>query len=253
MSSTSTVSIDLTGRTALITGGTRGIGKSIADKLAAAGATLILTGTKAAEIDRLNSEKTTGNISYMQVDFSDEKSVAAFLEKVSALEKIDILINNAGVNRINLNVDTTLEDFNFLSDINVKGPYLLSREVSKIMKKHRYGKIINLTSIWSAITRPGRSIYTANKWAVAGLTKTLAIELAPDNILVNSVGPGFTLTEMTATTNTAEEIQKLSDMIPMKRMAQPEEIANLVLFLSSDLNTYLTGQNIIIDGGYTNV
>ena len=121
------------------------------------------------------------------------------------------------------------------------------------MKKNGYGRIVNITSIWSVITRPGRSIYTTAKFAIAGLTKTLAIELAEYNILVNSVGPGFTITELTATTNTSEEIKKITDIIPIKRMAQPIEIANTILFLCSDLNTYLTGQNIIVDGGYTNV
>ncbi|MEI7682357.1 MAG: SDR family oxidoreductase, partial [Betaproteobacteria bacterium] len=102
-------------------------------------------------------------------------------------------------------------------------------------------------------TRPGRSLYTSNKVAIAGLTKTLAIELAEHNILVNSVARGFTLTELTEQTNTPDELKKLSDMIPIKRMAKPDEIANLVLYLSSGLNSYLTGQNVVIDGGYTNV
>lgn len=253
MNGITNVNIDLTGKIVLITGGTRGIGKAIANRYLDAGATLILTGTKVEEVDKLNAESTDGKISYLQVDFTDEKSVALFLEKIAAMPRIDVLINNAGVNKIALNTETTLDDFNYLSDINVKAPYLLSREVSKIMKVNGYGRIINITSIWSAITRSGRSIYTANKWAVAGLTKTLAVELAANGILVNSVGPGFTETELTMTTNTAEEIEKITSVIPIRRMAQPVEIANLILFLGSELNSYMTGQNLIIDGGYTNV
>ncbi len=251
--SKSNIKIDLTGQIALITGGTRGIGKAIADAFLQAGASVILTGTKQSEIDRLNNENTLGTVSYLQVDFSNNDSTDLFLSKIQAMDRIDILVNNAGINKINLNVDTATEDYDLLNNVNVKGPYLLCREVSKLMKRNKYGRIVNITSIWSAVTRSGRSLYTASKWAIAGLTKTLAVELAPDEILVNSVGPGFTLTELTATTNTPEEIEKMAAIIPMKRFAQPSEIANVILFLSSSLNSYLTAQNIIIDGGYTNV
>lgn len=250
----SQVIIDLKGRMALITGGTRGIGKAIADRFLEAGASIILTGTKMAEIEKLNA--ANGNperVSYLQVDFTDQVSVNDFIAEISKRPRIDILVNNAGINKIALNTETSTEDFDLLNDVNVKGPYITCREVSKIMKKQGYGRIVNVTSIWSAITRPGRSIYTTTKFAVAGLTKTLAIELAADNIMVNAVAPGFTLTELTATTNTAEELKKITDIIPIKRMAQPVEIANTVLFLCSELNSYMTGQNIIVDGGYTNV
>jgi 3-oxoacyl-[acyl-carrier protein] reductase len=251
--SISQVKIDLSGKIALITGGTRGIGKAIADKFLDAGASVILTGTKIDEIERLNSGNTSERIKYLQADFSNHISTSEFLATLQTFDKIDILINNAGVNKISLNTETTLEDYVFLNDVNLKAPYLLCREISKLMKTNGYGRIVNITSIWSAITRSGRSLYTATKWGIVGLTKTLSVELAPYGILVNSVGPGFTLTELTATTNTPQEIEKIAEIIPMKRFAQPVEIANLVLFLSSGLNSYLTGQNIIIDGGYTNV
>lgn len=249
----SPIEINLGGKIALITGGTRGIGAAIADQFLLAGATVILTGTDSDTIEKLNSANKNPLVSYKAVDFSNTTSTESFISWVQDMPCIDILVNNAGINKIAANTETTTEDFDTLQSVNVKGPYLTCREVSKIMKKNRYGRIVNVTSIWSTITRPGRSLYTSNKFAVSGLTKTLAIELAEHNILVNSVGPGFTLTELTATTNTEEELKKISDMIPIKRMAQPIEIANLILFLSSNLNSYLTGQNIIIDGGYTNV
>ena len=252
MNSTSNITIDLSGKVALITGGTRGIGKAIADRFLEAGATVILTGTQSGEINRLNDEKSE-RATYLQVDFTDQHSIDSFLQTIATYSKIDILINNAGINKIALNTETTNADFDLLNDVNVKAPYILCREVSKLMKKNGYGRIVNVTSIWSTITRPGRSLYTAAKFAITGLTKTLAVELAEHNILVNSVGPGFTMTELTASTNTPEEIKKITDIIPIKRMAQPVEIANTILFLSSDLNSYLTGQNIIVDGGYTNV
>jgi len=253
MKKLSSVEIKLSGKVALITGGTRGIGRAIAQSLLAAGATVMVTGTKLSEIEKLNDENALDRIQYLQVDFSSESSISAFLEHLGKQNVIDILVNNAGVNRINLNTETSSSDYDFLNNINLKAPYLISREVSKLMKKNNYGRIVNITSIWSAITRPGRSLYTLTKWGVVGLTKTLSVELAEHNILVNSVGPGFTMTELTASTNTPEEINKISAMIPMKRMAEPFEIANLVSFLCSDLNSYLTGQNIIIDGGYTNI
>ncbi|HVX50189.1 MAG TPA: SDR family NAD(P)-dependent oxidoreductase [Chitinophagaceae bacterium] len=247
------VKIDLSGKIALITGGTRGIGRAIADRFLDAGASVILTGTKKDEIEQLNESNTFEKVRYLQADFSDNASTTEFLKAISACERIDILVNNAGVNKIGLNTETTLEDYNFLNDVNLKAPYLVCREVSKIMQKNNYGRIVNITSIWSAVTRSGRSLYTATKWGVVGLTKTLSVELAPYSILVNSVGPGFTLTELTARTNTPQEIEKMAEIIPMKRFAEPVEIANLVLFLCSGLNSYLTGQNLIIDGGYTNV
>jgi 3-oxoacyl-[acyl-carrier protein] reductase len=253
MKTGSQIIIDLTGKTALVTGGTRGIGQSIGEVFMKAGAKVILTGTRKDEIKRLNESNASDQVSYKAVDFSEEKSTTLFLDWIKEQNKIDILVNNAGVNRINLNTDTSSDDYEYLNNVNLKAPYLICREVSKLMKVNNFGRIVNITSIWSTITKPGRSLYTLSKWGLVGLTKTLSIELAENNILVNAVGPGFTLTELTASTNTPEEIKKIAGMIPIKRMAQPIEIANLVLFLASDLNSYLTGQNIIIDGGYTTV
>jgi 3-oxoacyl-[acyl-carrier protein] reductase len=253
MESLSSVKIDLSGRIALVTGGTRGIGKAIVQLFFDAGATVIVTGTKTDEIESLKKNNVSDRMHYFQVDFSSESLITDFLQYINKLEAIDILVNNAGVNRINLNTETSDEDYDFLTSINLKAPYMICREVSKVMKRNNYGRIVNITSIWSTITRPGRSLYALTKTGIVGLTKTLSVELAEYNIMVNAVGPGFTMTELTATTNTVEEIEKISSIIPVKRMAQPVEIANLVSFLCSDLNSYLTGQNIIIDGGYTNV
>jgi 3-oxoacyl-[acyl-carrier protein] reductase len=247
------ISIDLKDKVALITGGTRGIGKSIVDVFMKAGASVLVTGTKKGEIERLNKNKNSDRIHYLYLDFSLEESVNEFVNKILPNHNINILINNAGINKIDLNINTTNDDYDLLNNVNLKGPYILSREVSKRMKENGFGRIVNITSIWSVIARPGRTLYSLTKWGILGLTKTLSTELADKNILVNSVAPGFTKTELTESTNTLEELNTIKSLIPVRRFADPIEIANLVLFLSSDLNTYITGQNIVIDGGYTNV
>lgn len=248
--------IDFTNKTALITGATRGIGKSVADCFYAAGANLILTGTRHEEVEKLNAKnKKNGirNIEYIQADFSDSQSTDKFLSKLDQFERIDICVNNAGVNKIADFTDTTIEDFTWINEINVNVPYKILKIAGPKMIANEYGRVVNVASIWSVITRPGRSMYTTSKNALVGLTKTLAIEWASHNVLVNAVSPGFTLTELTKTTNTLEQLEAIEKIIPAKRMAEPDEIARVVAFLCSDLNTYLTGQNITIDGGYTNV
>lgn len=248
--------IDFTGKTALITGSTRGIGEAIAGCLHGAGANLILTGTRQTEIDRLNDEnrrKGIQYIEYLQADFDDLDSTNQFLEKLQGLDRIDICVNNAGVNKILDFVDTTMDDFNKVNNINLYVPYRILKVVGPKMIANQYGRVVNIASIWSVITRHGRSMYTTSKNALVGLTKTLAVEWASYNVIVNAVSPGFTLTELTRTTNTQEQLSEIEKIIPIKRMADPIEIARVVAFLCSDLNTYLTGQNITIDGGYTNV
>lgn len=240
----------------LITGGTRGIGKAIADCLYDYGATLLLTGTRQEQVDALNEQNQAKNIdkvTYYQVDFSSTESIDRFLTTIDKLDRIDVCINNAGINIINDFCDVSFEEFERIQKINVIAPYKILKVVGSKMVQNGYGRIVNIASIWSVITRPGRSSYTLSKNAIAGLTKSLAIEWAQYNVLVNAVSPGFTMTELTKTTNTPEELQLLESQIPAKRMAQPNEIANVVAFLCCDMNSYLTAQNIIVDGGYTNV
>ena len=245
--------LDFSDKIILVTGGTRGIGKEIATQFLINGGKVIITGTNFLDVSKLKKDWGFDNISYQRVDFLKEKSVIKFLEWINNQEKIDILINNAGINKVDLNVDSITSDFKDLIDVNLKGPYLLSREVSAIMKKNKYGRIVNISSIWGSITRPGRSLYSTTKFGLVGLTKSLAVELAPYGVLVNAIAPGFTMTELTKRTNTEKELEDLKKTIPIKRLAEPIEIAKLVLFVTSDMNTYLTGQNIVIDGGYVNV
>ena len=245
--------LDFTGRTVLITGATKGIGSAIASAFESTGASLILTGTKQDQINSFNKQNRQqgkDHIHWIQVDFSSHESTTAFLDTVEQDLSIDVLINNAGTNIINPIEKVQPENLDYLFSINLRAPLLLCKAVSLNMNKNSYGRIVNIASIWSVITKPGRAIYSATKTGLSGLTRAVAMDLAPHGILVNAVSPGFVNTELTAESLSREEQEKLSLQVPLGRFANPEEIAKTVLFLSSDLNSYITGQNIVVDGGY---
>ena len=248
--------IDFQGQTVLVTGATRGMGKQFADDFASLGANLILTGTDKDKIETLNQQVKHDKQSsrkYYAVDFTNAASTKVFIEAIEAYKKIDVCINNAGINRINFIDETLLGDWKDILSVNLEAPFKITRAVSRIMKKNRYGRIINIASIFGIISKAKRSIYTTTKYGLRGLTTTAAIELAPYNILVNSVSPGFVLTELTKSILSDEEMKNLALQVPIGRFAEPDEISRVVLFLASSLNTYLTGQNIVIDGGFVDV
>lgn len=248
--------IDYNGQTALVTGATKGIGKQIADDLVALGAEVILTGSNPEQITLLNQKvkhENEGSRQYMVVNFLNQKSTHEFLDKLGKFKKIDICINNAGINRINSIDETLLDDWHDITAINLEAPFLITRTVSKIMKANKYGRIVNIASIFSVISKEKRSIYSISKFGLRGLTVASSIDLAPYNVLVNAVSPGFVRTELTQRILGAEEMDKLARQVPVGRFARPEEISKAVLFLASSQNTYITGQNIIIDGGFVNV
>lgn len=247
--------IDFTGKTALVTGATRGIGKAIADTLWTSGAEVYLTGTKQEEIDRLNAEVKAQGIErkhYLCVDLSSDYSLSKFLLELEKIPQIDICVNNAGINIVREFTEVPFEEFMKVQQINVFGPRRILNVVVPKMKIQKYGRIVNIASIWSVINRPGRSSYGISKNAIHGLTKALSIELAAYNIMVNSVSPGFTMTELTVRTNTPEQLVELGNKVAARRLADPQEQANVVAFLCSEQNSYMTGQNLVVDGGYTN-
>lgn len=247
--------IDYTGKVALVTGGTRGIGKAIADTLWSSGAEVYLTGTKQEEIDRLNTEVMAQNIErkyFLCVDLSSEYSLNKFLLELDKIPRIDICVNNAGINVVREFTEVPFEEFIKVQQINVFGPRRILNVIVPKMKANKYGRIVNIASIWSVINRPGRSSYGISKNAIHGLTKALSVELAEYGIMVNSVSPGFTMTELTMKTNTPEQLVELGNKVAAHRLADPQEQANVVAFLCSDQNSYMTGQNLIVDGGYTN-
>lgn len=247
------MNIDFKNQVVLITGATRGIGKQLAYDFSKAGARLVLTGTKKRQVDMLNKSalKDSKNKKiYHCVDFTDSISTKKFIQEIRKYKRIDVCINNAGINRINYIDETRVKDWDDIIAVNLKAPFLIAREVSRIMKKNRYGRIVNISSIFGVISKPKRSIYSASKFGIQGITVAASNELARYNVLVNTVSPGFVLTELTRRILSKKEIQDLRKQIPCARLAMPDEISRVVLFLSSSLNSYLTGQNIIVDGGY---
>lgn len=244
--------MDFSGKKVLITGATRGIGEAIADAFVAAGADLILTGTQQSVIDDLNAQSKPGR-EYWCVDFGDPSSLDSFCKRIDNLDRLDVCVNNAGINRLNPIDQIDTDDLDAVLDINLRAPFHVCRSASRIMKRQGSGRIVNIASIWSVITKPGRAAYSASKFGIVGMTKSLAADLGRDGILVNAVSPGFIVTEMTAQSLSPDEQERLSNEVPLGRFGQPEEIAKVVLFLASDQNTYISGQNIVADGGFTSV
>ena len=239
-------------RVVIVTGATRGIGAAIADEFARQGAHVIGTATQPGEVDRLNA-KPPANTHFVQADFSRPDSLSEFIEFIGRQQRIDVCVNSAGINIIKPVDDVTVADFDRLTSINYRAPYLISQAAARVMRRAGRGWIINIASIWSVATKVGRSSYSASKAGLAGMTRGLATDLAASGILVNCVSPGFVMTDLTRSSLTDDEIKKLASQVPLGRFAEPSEIARLVAFLGGESNTYITGQNIVADGGFTNV
>lgn len=235
------------GKTAIVTGGTRGIGKAICEILWERGGNVIVTGTS------INNRKSKNRqrLKYMQLDFLDPQSIDSFVKAIKKSKRIDVLINNAAINIIESIDRLKRDNWDKVLQVNLTGPMVLTKTVSSIMKKNRGGRILNISSIWGVIAKEKRISYSASKTGLIGLTRSEALDLAPHNILVNALCPGFTMTELTKASLSESEIVSLSNQVPLRRFANVEEIARVAVFLCSDLNTYVTGQTIIVDGGFT--
>lgn len=239
----------------IVTGGTRGIGQQIANDLHKLGATVIITGTQLDDIEKLNKEATQNGDrkKYFKLDLLYPNSLDLFIDYISTFNKIDCLVNNAGINRLNYIQNSNLSDWSDMVEVNLTSPYKLIKAVSPIMIDNEYGRIVNIASIFGVISKEKRAIYSATKFGIHGLTVGCSNDLARHNILVNSVSPGFVLTDLTKKNLTSIEMNDLASKIPIQRMAETTDISNIVIFLLSNLNMYLTGQNIVVDGGFTNV
>lgn len=214
----------------LITGGSRGIGK----------ATCELFRSKGYNVTAPNRD---------ELELSDKESVKKYIE--SHPEGFDIIINNAGINEIHEVGELDEMDLEKMMSINLISPYMLINGFIKRMAEKKFGRIVNIASIWSVVSKPGRSVYSSTKRGLHGLTTTLAMEYGKFNVLSNTISPGFTLTDLTRKNNTPEQIEAISSTIPVQRMAEVDEIARAVYFVGSPENTYINGQNIVVDGGYS--
>lgn len=242
----------LKNKNAIITGATRGIGREIAITLAKNGANIAINYRKENEdLDRLVNElRELGvNVFTKKCDVSNGEEVDEFIKKSKEdLGSIDILVNNAGITKDGLILRMKENDFDSVIDVNLKGVFNTTKAVSGIMMKQRYGKIINISSVVGLSGNAGQCNYAASKAGVIGFSKSIARELATRNVNVNVVAPGYINTDMTK--DLPEKVKEnIIQSIPMKKIGEPKEVANLVLFLASELSDYITGQVISVDGG----
>ncbi|WP_042691294.1 3-oxoacyl-[acyl-carrier-protein] reductase [Azospirillum sp. B506] len=239
---------DLTGKSALVTGASGGIGASIARALHAQGAAVALSGTRVAPLEALAAE--LGERAFVVPGNLSEAAATEqlFKDAEAALGKIDILVNNAGLTRDQIAMRLKDEDWQSVIDVNLTAAFRLSRAAMRGMMKRRWGRIVNITSVVGVTGNPGQANYAASKAGLIGMSKSLAAELASRNITVNCVAPGFIATAMTDALND-EQKQKLLPAIPAGRMGQPDEIAAGVVYLASEEAAYVTGQTLHINGG----
>ncbi len=244
--------MQLKGKTAIITGSSRGIGKAIAFKLGKMGANIVLNGSSASEaLNKAETELKEAGINVIATvgDVRKLEDVEAMFKAVEeAFGKVDILVNNAGITRDKLIMRMSESDWDDVLDINLKGAFLCTKVASKIMMKQKNGKIINVTSVIGVMGNPSQTNYAASKAGLIGLTKATAKELASRGINCNAVAPGLIATEMTDVLPENVKENYLNS-IPQKRYGTPEDVANVVCFLVSEEANYITGQVIHIDGG----
>ena len=240
--------IDLSGRVALVTGSTRGIGRSIAETLAGCHARVAVVGrdaTKASEVAAQISPDARG----FACDVADPASVTALVTAVEeAFGSVDILVNNAGLTRDNIMLRLKDDDWDAVLHTNLRGAFVAIRAATRGMMKRRWGRIINISSVVGLVGNKGQSNYAASKAGLIGLTKAVAKELASRNILANAIAPGFIETDMTDAM-TPEARAALVGSIPLERLGSPRDVASVVAFLASEHASYITGQVLVVDGG----
>ncbi len=236
--------IDLSGNNAFITGASGGIGRAVTKMLHSLGAHVLISGSNEEKLKQLGSE-LANNYTIKVCDLSDISSVENLMNDV---EKIDILVCNAGITKDTLAIKMTDDDFSKVIDVNLKANFILNREAIKKMMRSRYGRIINISSVVAVAGNPGQSNYCASKAGLIGMTKSLAYEVASRGITVNAVAPGFIASNMTAALSDAQK-DAIMQKIPLKTLGAPEDVANVVAFLASKASSYITGQTIHVNGG----
>lgn len=220
----------MNGRVALVTGASRGIGRAVATRFEELGARVLAP--QRAELD-----------------LADSASVDRYLARLE--QPIDILVNDAGVNRLAGLVETDDDLLRDTLEVNLVAPLRLARALAPAMAERGWGRVINVTSVWTVVARERRLPYIVSKTGLNGLTRAMAVEFGSRGVLVNAVAPGFVMTEMTTRNNTPEQLQVIAEGVPLRRLAEPDEIAELVAFLASARNSFMTGQVLVCDGGYS--
>lgn len=242
----------LQGQTALVTGGSRGIGRAICLKLAEEGADIIINyrsdGEKAAEVARQCQEAGV-DVCCIQADIADPADCDRMFDQVRKWKgRLDILVNNAGITRDGLILRMKEENFESVIDVNLKGTFFCMQRAAKIMVRQRYGRIISLSSVVGLRGNPGQVNYAAGKAGIIGMTKTLAKELGGRGITVNAIAPGMIMTEMMGEVSEEKQKEFLTE-IPVKRAGKPEDVANAAAFFADPDSSYITGQVLCVDGG----
>ena len=239
---------ELTGKTALVTGATGGLGGSIARALHKQGATVAISGTRKDVLDALAGE-LKDRVHVLPCDLSDKDQVEALVPQAeAAMEKLDILVANAGVTKDNLFVQLRDEDWDAVININLTATFRLSRAAMKTMMRRRFGRIVGITSVVGVTGNPGQSNYTAAKAGMIGMMKSIAKEYAKRGVTANCVAPGFIATPMTDKLNDKQR-EAIMTMVPANRLGTPDDIAAAVVYLASDEASYVTGQTLHVNGG----
>lgn len=246
----------LDGRVALVTGGTKGLGRSMAEGLASAGAAVIVcsrNGDEAARAAAQIAQSHGGRTLGLECDVAREDRVKELVDRsIQEFGKVDVLVNNAGINVRGPIEDLKLDDFHKVIETNVTGPWLCARAVIPHMKRAKYGRIINISSTLGAVALPNRTPYASSKGAVAMMTKVLGLELAPHGITANAICPGPFLTEMNVPiSKQPETLQSVVGATALGRWGELHEIQGAAIFLASDASSYVTGSLIFVDGGWT--
>ena len=239
--------INFKNKNILITGASGGIGKELVKKFVSLGGNVLGSGTKIEKLDLL--KKQYPNIKVKKFDMAEDSKIKDFIDSVTLeLGRLDILINNAGINMDNLSLRMKDEEWKKVININLTSTFLLSKHAIKQMLKNKFGRIVNITSVVGHTGNLGQSNYSASKSGIIGMSKSLAIEYAKKNITVNCVSPGFIVSDMT--TNIAEKVKLyLTSRIPMGKLGTGEDVSNCVAFLSSEQASYVTGETIHVNGG----
>ncbi|MDO6993690.1 3-oxoacyl-[acyl-carrier-protein] reductase [Brachyspira innocens] len=244
--------LNLKNKTAIVTGSSRGIGKKIAEALAKEGANIIVTATNLDKASQVAEElKSSYNIETLALQHdakSSESCKEVIAKTIEKFNSIDILVNNAGITKDMLVIQMDDSAWNDVISTNLSGAFYMSREAAKTMLRARKGKIINISSVIGKMGNAGQVNYAAAKAGIIGITKSMAKEFAPRNICVNAIAPGFIQTDMTDVLS-EDTVKGIMSITPLKRLGTPEDVANLVLFLSSDMSSYITGEVIAVDGG----